>query len=129
MRLPVTTVPGQQYGIATQQANAQKAIPMANGPLGIQGSAGPQPAQPSQFTGPAVGSLPDLFAPTNNPGEHLMTGVNAGPGPGSEALPSTLPADPSAEALALLNTLTVKSPAVKSIVDYLNLQAQNQMPH
>lgn len=132
--LPITTVPGQQYGQATAQANAQKAVPMASGPIGIQGSAGPQtpPAQggqPAQQWGAPVGGLPDLFGPSQNPNEHLMTGVNAGAGPGSEALTPTLPADPSAEALALLSTLTVKSPAVQSVVDFLSKQAQNQMPH
>ena len=85
---------------------------------------------PLVHTGPAVGSLPDLFAPTNNPGEHLMTGVNAGPGAGSEALPSTLPITPQMTALGLLNSLGDNvSPFVASIRNHLAAQAQNDMPH
>lgn len=123
--LPPTAVPNQQYGQAKAQLDAQKIAPMANAPL-PQGVPQPGTQVPQ---GPPPGSLGGLTDPTQNPNEHLMTGVAAGPGAGPEALTPTLPSDPSAEALALLNTLTVKSPAVQSIVDFLNHQAQNQMPH
>jgi hypothetical protein len=54
------------------------------------------PSPPSPASGPpsmslppnAVqpGELPPLSAPTDRPDEHLMTGVDSGPGAGSEAL-------------------------------------------
>ena len=59
-----------------------------------------------------------------------MTGVNAGPGPGSEVLPSTLPTTPQMTALGLFNSLGDNvSPFVASIRNHLAAQAQNDMPH
>lgn len=124
--LPPTAVPGQQYGQAKAQLDAQKIAPMANAPLATP--VVPQIGQP-QPSGPQPGSLGGLTDPTQRPNEHLMTGVAAGPGAGPEALMPTLPPDPANETLALLNTLSVKSPAVQAVVDFLNKQAQNQMPH
>lgn len=130
--LAPTATPGQQYGAKTAQLNAQKIIPMASGPLGLGNPSGPTPqGQPSSAPagGPMPGSLGDLTDGSQRPDEHLMTGVNAGPGPGSEALAPMLPDSPAASALALLNSLEVVSPAVASVRNQLALQAQNQMPH
>lgn len=128
--LAPTATPGQQYGAAKAQMESQKIIPMASAPLGL-GTAPPPTTAPAGIApaGPLPGSLGGLTDPTQRPNEHLMTGVNAGAGPGSEALAPILPASPAASALALLNSLEVVSPAVASIRSQLALQAQNQMPH
>lgn len=60
---PVRTAPGQPYGAATAQAQAQQAVPMAGAPQVLS-----------------------LHAPTQRPDEHVMTGSPMGPGAGPEAL-------------------------------------------
>jgi hypothetical protein len=79
--LPVSTMAGQQYGKATAQADAQKALPMAGTPLPPlpQG----QPEAPPPLT-PA--DVPSLSDPSTRPDEHVMSGAPVGPGPGP-ALP------------------------------------------
>ena len=131
-KIPVQAATGQQYGAATAQKNAQSIIPMASGPLGI----GSNPAQPQQanvpppLTGSAPGTMPDLFGPTNNPSQHFMTGVNAGPGQGSEALaPNPFINNSANTILAVLNTIPSPSPQVNSSKIYLAMQQENQMPH
>lgn len=137
-KLPVTTVPGGEYGSATAQANAQRAVPMAGAPVIAPGAASPvmapgsnQAAAPPPVTGlppglPPPGSMPPLDAPTNRPDENLMTGVPAGPGPGLEAL-SPVIIHPLVQAAGALNALgDAASPQVKTIRDVLNAQLSNQ---
>lgn len=79
-QLPATAVPGQQYGQAKAQMDAQRAVPMATGPA--------LPTAPPVPTGPLttpVNTIP-LDAPTANPDEHVLAGAPVGPGPGPEAL-------------------------------------------
>lgn len=59
----VRTAPSQPYGAAASQAAAQQAVPMAQTPV--------------------LG----LNAPSQRPGEHVMTGAPQGPGAGPEILP------------------------------------------
>lgn len=76
-KLPVQTATGQEYGMATQQANAQRAVPMAP-----QATPLPQP-----------GSMP-YISPTERPNEPVTSGIDYGPGPGADALgtaPRNLP--------------------------------------
>lgn len=106
----VTTVPDQPYGAQTQQANAQRAIPMAGGQTvtpnqapaaGQAGQSGGQPGgTPTQPGQPDVAALmqahaaaghgPDNHAnftrPTERPGEPVTHGLPGGPGAGPEAL-------------------------------------------
>jgi hypothetical protein len=129
-RQPITAVPGQQYGAATAQKNAQRLVPMSNtplnnAPLNIQLGGGPQSAP--QGTPP--GGLGDLTAQTDRPDEHLMTGVNAGPGAGTEALTPMTTVSPVATALSLLNMLGDNvSPQVAHVRNTLALQQQNESP-
>lgn len=96
--LPARAAPGQTYGKATQQLNAQKIVPMApprvvlpppvappSGPPGAapQLSAGAAPPSP----GPAPGQLGDLHRPTERPNEPVTAGAPVGAGPGPEAIP------------------------------------------
>jgi len=74
---PVTAVPGQQYGMETQQRNAQRAVPIGSTPM---------PA-PSAAPSPSLGSLPKpgtqpFLEPTNRPEEPVTAGLPFGPGPG-----------------------------------------------
>lgn len=95
--LPIATAPGQPYGAASAQRAAQQALPMA--PQQVVGASPTPPAAAPVGGGPSVpptlglpptalnpGELPPLHAPTDRPDEHVLTGVDAGPGPGSEAL-------------------------------------------
>lgn len=137
--VPVTTVPGQEYGQATAQAAAQRAVPMGNAPLngpvaggpptppGASPAATPQPPSLGLPPGlPAPGSLPPLSAPTDRPDEHLMTGVPSGPGAGSEAL-QPLIVHPQVQAAAALNMLGPSvSPQLKAVRDAINATLTNQ---
>jgi hypothetical protein len=67
MQMP-KVVPGQQYGQAAMQAQAQQMMPMA----------APAAVPP--------GSLPPLAGPTRRPNEPVTAGLPSGPGPGPEAL-------------------------------------------
>ena len=128
--MPITAVPGQGYGAAGAQKAAQSVAPMANGPIATSNPQASASNTPPPLTGAAPGTMPDLFRPTERPNEHFMTGVNAGPGQGSEALNPILPTTPQASALGLLNSLGDNvSPFVKSIRDNLAAQSQNEMPH
>jgi hypothetical protein len=61
--------------------------------------------------------MPPLNAPTDRPDEHLMTGVDAGPGPGSEAL-SPLIVHPLVAGVSALNSLgNATTPQLKAIRD------------
>ena len=77
---PISTAPGQAYGAAKAQADAQRAVPMGT----------PATPAPPQFTGrpesmPPPGSLGDLFADSTRPDEDVMNGSRLGPGAGPEA--------------------------------------------
>lgn len=100
--LKVAVPSGGQYGSATADANAQRSLPMAAPDVGASptpfpGAAGgpASPTGPPAFTLPdnAVqpGELPPLHAPTDRPDEHVMTGVNSGPGAGAPPIPSSVP--------------------------------------
>lgn len=102
--LPVTTAPSAQYGAATAQAAAQKQVPMASGPLPTAG-APPAPGGPPAPVGPLPGEVTPLDAPSENPGEHVMTGVAAGPGAGPEILLPQGGISPLAQGVGLLASL------------------------
>ena len=126
---------GQEYGKAAQEKASLAAIPMASGPIGVGAAQGPQaqgvpdPTQAPAYTGPTPGSLPDLFGPTNNPNEHFMTGVNAGPGQDASALGPNPFADNQAPAiLATLQSIPNPSPQVQFYKYYLQALADNQAP-
>lgn len=88
--LPPKTVTGQTYGEAKTQLDAQRQTPMASAapsnvaapaPAGMPPMAvpqGPVPVMPGSVTPP--------HAPTERPGEHVMTGASSGPGAGPEVL-------------------------------------------
>jgi len=86
---PISTVPGQEYGKATEQRDAQRAVPMASSPVAdIDPSMAPPTPQGRPMAMP--GSLP-YIAPTSRPDEPVTAGLPTGPGPGPEALGATGP--------------------------------------
>lgn len=97
----LSAAPGQDYGEAKQQLDAQRQSPMgaaeplphaANVPSG--GDA-PAPSMPA-FNGPA------LTDPSQRPDEPITHGVNIGPGAGSEILNLPNPAQGTGQMSALL---------------------------
>lgn len=74
--LPVQTAPNQAYGVAGQQQQAQRAVPMGAQPVPV----GPPPSVP-QPVGPTGMPTPlvPLDAPTMRPNEPLTTGVGERP--------------------------------------------------
>lgn len=88
--VPIKAAPGQQYGAAKAQIDAQKAVPIARPstdavPQG--GSASPGASSPASGpAGPLPGQLVPLDAPTQRPGEPVTAGLPVGPGPGREVL-------------------------------------------
>jgi len=85
-KLPVTTVPGQQYGQGVAQQRAQQAVPMGAPPSPAPAPAAAGPGAPSRAPGPLPGQVTPLDAPTQRPNEPLTAGLPMGPGAGPEAL-------------------------------------------
>lgn len=82
LNLPATAAADQPYGAAGQQLAAQQAVPLQRPPQ-------PQPADArsaAQASPPLGGGLTPIDAPTERPNEPVTAGLNAGPGPGPEAL-------------------------------------------
>lgn len=74
------TVPGQEYGVAKQQQQAQKVAPLAQTQAPPAGRPSPGPQQ--------MGPQPvPLHSPTQRPNEPLTAGSPLGAGPGPEVLP------------------------------------------
>lgn len=76
--------PDQPYGAATAQINQQRVqpLPKASLPPAAQ-AATPQQPEAQQMPAYSGGAF---NAPTARPGEHVMTGVDQGPGAGSSVL-------------------------------------------
>lgn len=91
--LPVQTGPSQQYGSRVASERAQQVVPMGTSPAPTPAAApvaAPTPPVPP-------GGVTPLDAPSERPGEHVMTGAPLGPGAGPEILGALNPpdADPS----------------------------------
>lgn len=75
----IQTPPSKEYGQATALRQAQQAVPLP---------ATPPILSPSQGqAGGVAGPPPDLWRPTERPGEPVTHGLPTGPGAGPEALP------------------------------------------
>jgi hypothetical protein len=91
---PIRDPGGLPYGDNQDLRTTQGAAPMA--------AAGAQtgPARPSV---PLAAMGPDLYAPTDRPGEPLTAGSDFGPGPGSAALgPKRMPDGPTKQRLTAM---------------------------
>lgn len=118
---PIRVAPGQTYGMATQQTQAQQAIPLAQG--APTGPAIPPTTQPGLGQGPLPGELGPLHAPTGRPDEPLTHGLPTGPGAGPEVLQ---PPDPLTKAAAVLNAIGSNAdPVVTRLRAQVNAQLYN----
>ncbi len=100
--LPVQTAPSTGYGKRVAQERAQQAVPLAPAPTAPP--AAPQAPIPAA---PMPGSFGDFLRPTERDQEPLTSGIDSGPGPGSEALAL----DAGADAEAVLRQLYLRSPS------------------
>lgn len=88
--VPIKAAPGQQYGAAKAQIEAQRAVPIARPATDVvtpMRTGGPEASSPA--SGPPVplpGQLMPLDAPSQRPGEPVTAGLPVGPGAGPEAL-------------------------------------------
>jgi hypothetical protein len=85
LNMPISTVPGQDYGKAAVQQAAQRAVPMSSSP---EPSVAQMQSQSPAASLPKPGSLPHL-EPTQRPNEPVTTGLPFGPGAGPEAMGPT----------------------------------------
>lgn len=122
----MTTVPGQTYGEAGQQAQAQQAVPMASGPLSSPATAPP----PQMGHGDVMQAARDfnpppvvpLGMPSLRPDEHVMTGLQT-PQPPTAPMQQT----PLLKGVGLLNALgDAASPEVKALRNVLAAQQGNE---
>lgn len=86
-RVAIQAATGQTYGKATEQMNAQRAVPMGAPPTETQRPSGPMP-----------GSLTPLTAPTERPQEPITTGAPFGAGAGSEVMSQPIMPQPGSNA-------------------------------
>ena len=91
----IKTVPGQAYGAAQQQREAQKVLPVAGTPMNVAAPAagGEVPAGAAAPAGPMPGEVPGLGMPSQRPDEPVTHGLPVGPGGGPEALGGALDAN------------------------------------
>src|SRR5436309_2062505 len=79
-KLPISVAPNQTYGEAGAQADAQRQVPMGNGPLNSPAPA-PAPMSHGDVMSAAQGFNPPpvvpLGMPSLRPDEHVMTGIPA----------------------------------------------------
>jgi len=108
--MPISTVPGQGYGKATEQAQAQSAVPMGASPV-----AAPE-AQPAMRANPMPrpGELP-YIAPTQRPEEPVTSGINFGPGPGADAMGGIQPMMPN----IIQQAQTTNSPMLNDVAAFM----------
>lgn len=83
-------VPGQPYGQAGAQLQAQQQMPLPQ-----QGLA----SAPTTPPAPQPGALGPLHAPTDRPAEPITAGLTQGAGPGPEAIGVPAPVDPTVNLL------------------------------
>lgn len=117
--LTPSAAPGQTYGQAGQQLQAQQSVPMGAQPT-------PAAASPVAAAGVAPGSLGAFGRPTERPGEPLTAGAPVGPGPNATPLPSA--PDPFLATIAALNSLgDTLHPMLRGVVTQLQAAQGNGM--
>lgn len=103
---PPKAAPGQPYGEAKAQLDAQRAIPLSRTPA-PGGSPGPPStaALAGMLGGGGPVSVPPLNSPSTRPNEPITSGLSTGPGPGPEALKYPAQASEDDQMLAVLRGL------------------------
>jgi len=95
--MPVQAATGQGYGEAGAQQAAQRAIPVAPQQVSVAPAQAPAQAAPTTVSEqlPQLPAYPGelrFLHPTDYPNEPTTSGIDMGPGVGSEALLTTRPA-------------------------------------
>ena len=110
-RVAIQAATGQTYGKATEQMNAQRAVPMGASPTAV----------PAQAPRPMPGSLGDLTRPTDRPNEPITAGADFGPGPTSMQagiMPAPSASNDVLEQLLYLNRL-YPNPDVENLISVI----------
>lgn len=110
--LPVRAAPGQGYGDAKAQTDAQRSVPMGT-------PAAPQP-RPEGVPGP--GQMGSIFDPTDRPDEPVTAGSAYGDGPGPEGLRDPATAQRDAD----VDRLRAYLPALEALVKRPNVSAETR---
>lgn len=114
---PVRVPTGQQYGAATQQAQAQRSVPLP------QGQSVPSSAPPAASLAPVTALIPPnpfTTGTTHRPDEPLTAGMPFGPGAGPEVLAHN--SSPNAPIADIIATLAASSGSTE--LSYLADQAK-----
>lgn len=85
-KMPQAHYTGQAYGVATQQQQAQAAVPVGS-PSVATAPVDPQSAASQWADSVSTAHLPGLMDPTARPQEPLTAGLSQGPGAGPDSLP------------------------------------------
>ena len=113
-----TAATGQTYGAAGAQLAAQRAVPLAGTAAGVP----PAPPGAPGISTAAPPPPPDLYRPTERPGEPVTHGLPTGPGAGPEALPiqQTSAADPVAIQIRAMFAANPNNQELADLVAELN---------
>ena len=87
-RVAIQAATGQTFWKATEQMNAQRAVPM-----------GTPPTEAPQIQRPVPGTLGALTRPTERPMEPITAGANFGAGPNAIAAGIPIPQSPDSRAV------------------------------
>jgi len=118
---PARYMSGLAYGQGQAQMQQQTAAPMAGNPVAaVSASASPMQNMPK-----VVG----LTDPTQRPEEPVTSGIDSGPGAGSDALnlPGAVPGTPVDEAPRFIQALYLQDPTnedVRRMLEYLSAQGR-----
>jgi hypothetical protein len=108
--------PGQEYGQATQQRAATRAVPMK---------------LPDMMPGQAIEAPIGMNDPTARPNEPITAGASFGPGPGREALftaPQSMTPSPAARVLTYLASLPTATPEIQRLAYAVGSPTYRQPP-
>ena len=124
---PISAVPGQDYGLAANQQEAQQIAPMSGGGAPTPPGPGGQPQAPNPLAaamgheGPGASLAIDR--PTERPNEPVAHGLPVGPGAGPEALQGVgaVTRDATMEGGTLTHLLAsmAAQPSATSAIQYL----------
>ena len=117
---PARYMSGVAYGQGQAQMQQQTAAPMAGNPVAA--------AQP-MTAAPQLPQVTPIDAPTQRPDMPITTGIDMGPGAGSEALtlPSAVPQAPMDDSARLIQALYLQDPSnedVRRMLEYLSAEGR-----
>ena len=117
---PARYMSGLAYGQGQAQMEQQTSAPMAGNPVATATPITPMPQMPQVIA---------LDAPTQKPNVPVTTGIDQGPGAGSEALvlPASVPQTQPDSAARLIQALYLQDPSnedVRRMLEYLSAEGR-----